>query len=166
MPDVSSFTMKSQSRAGRIPQLQYFLLPYVGQILRSSKANFLECRHGEVHPRSLKPRYRRPRTTGEEARRRAGGPVKRGMEEREDRPNAVTPITLRLPREHRICQVTITSYTRWPFLNRRSALPRMGHVLHPKSAHNRVLCATAAGSIRDVLRCFGVGLMVPTKTTL
>jgi hypothetical protein len=31
----------------------------------------------------------------------------------------VTSITLRLPREHRICQVTITIYTRWPFLDCR-----------------------------------------------
>jgi hypothetical protein len=50
-----------------------------------------------------------------------GRPGKREKEEREDRPNAVTPITLRLPRELRLCQVTIFSYTRWPFLNRPSA---------------------------------------------
>jgi hypothetical protein len=50
-----------------------------------------------------------------------GRPRKRGKEEREDRPNAVTPITLLLPREHRLCQVTIISYTRWPFLDRPSA---------------------------------------------
>jgi hypothetical protein len=38
-----------------------------------------------------------------------------------DRPNAVTLITLRLPRELRICQVAIIDYTRWPF--RRIHLP-------------------------------------------
>ena len=53
--------------------------------------------------------------------RRGGGPIIRGKEEREDRPNAVTPITLRLPRELRLCQVTIIIYTRWPFLNGPSA---------------------------------------------
>ena len=36
-----------------------------------------------------------------------------------DRPNAVTLIILRLPRELRLCQVAIIGYTRWPFLNRR-----------------------------------------------
>jgi hypothetical protein len=41
-----------------------------------------------------------------------------GKEKREDRPNAVALITLRLPRVLRICQVAIISYTRWPFLNR------------------------------------------------
>jgi hypothetical protein len=35
----------------------------------------------------------------------------------EDRPNAVTLMTLRLPRVFRLCQLAIISYTRWPFLN-------------------------------------------------
>ena len=38
-----------------------------------------------------------------------------------DRPNAVTPITLRLPREFRLCQVAIIINTRWPFLPLPSA---------------------------------------------
>jgi len=48
--------------------------------------------------------------------KKRGRPAKRRKEEREDRPNAVTLITLRLPRELRLCHVTIISYTRWPFL--------------------------------------------------
>src|SRR5215208_5375988 len=47
----------------------------------------------------------------------------------EDRPNAVTLISLRPPRESRLCQVTIISYTRWPFLNPtqlRSGGPTLG----------------------------------------
>ncbi len=52
-------------------------------------------------------------------------------EEREDRPSAVIPITLRLRREPRLCQAAITTYTRWPFLDSRSApvrrtFPRKG----------------------------------------
>jgi hypothetical protein len=35
----------------------------------------------------------------------------------EDRPNAVTLMTLRLPRVFRLCHLAIISYTRWPFLN-------------------------------------------------
>jgi hypothetical protein len=58
---------------------------------------------------------------GQRGSKISGRPGKRGKEEREDRPNAVTPITLLLPREHRLCQVTIISYTRWPFLNHPSA---------------------------------------------
>jgi hypothetical protein len=58
------------------------------------------------------------------ASKKSGRPGKRGKEERVDRPNAVTPITLRLPRELRLCQLAIISYTRWPFLNRRSATVR------------------------------------------
>jgi hypothetical protein len=53
--------------------------------------------------------------------KKRGGPVIRGKEDREDRPNAVTPITLRLRTELRLCQVTIISYTRCPFLNHPSA---------------------------------------------
>ena len=49
-----------------------------------------------------------------------------GKEEREDRPNAVTLITLRLPTEMRLCQVAIISYTRWPL----SAIPG-GHFSIP-----------------------------------
>ena len=49
-------------------------------------------------------------------RKKRGGPLKGKGEEREDRPNAVTLLTLRLPRELRLCQLTITIYTRWPFL--------------------------------------------------
>jgi hypothetical protein len=52
--------------------------------------------------------------------KKRGGPAK-GERKREDRPNAVTPITLLLPREHRLCQVTIISYTSWTFLDRPSA---------------------------------------------
>ena len=58
------------------------------------------------------------------ASKKRGGPVIRGKKEREDRPNAVTSITLLLPTEHHLCQVTIISYTRWPFLNRRTAPAR------------------------------------------
>jgi hypothetical protein len=53
--------------------------------------------------------------------KKRGRPGKWGKEEREDRPNAVTPITLLLPTELRLCQVTIIRYTRWPSLNRPSA---------------------------------------------
>src|SRR5918993_1907855 len=48
----------------------------------------------------------------------------KGKGRSEDRPNAVTLITLRLLRELRLCQVAIINYTRWPFLNRRSASVR------------------------------------------
>jgi hypothetical protein len=48
--------------------------------------------------------------------KKRGGPVKWEKEETEDRPNAVTLITLRLPIEMRLCQVAIIIYTRWPFL--------------------------------------------------
>jgi hypothetical protein len=61
------------------------------------------------------------RTASEPARRERGRPGKRVREEREDRPNAVIPITLRLQREPRLCQLTITTYARWPFLVRRLA---------------------------------------------
>jgi hypothetical protein len=44
-------------------------------------------------------------------------------EESEVCPITVTPITLLLPTEHRLCQVTIIRYTRWPFLNRPSEPP-------------------------------------------
>ena len=40
--------------------------------------------------------------------KKRGGPVIRGKKEREDRPNAVTLITLRLPRDMRLCQVAIS----------------------------------------------------------
>jgi hypothetical protein len=55
------------------------------------------------------------RTAGEEVRR--GGGLVKGERRREDRPNAVILRTLRLRRGLRLCQVTIISYTRWPFLN-------------------------------------------------
>jgi len=81
--------------------------------------NFLERRQ---KAKFSKVPSRQPGKASESARRE-GGPVKgkRGKEEREDRPNAVTLITLRLPRELRLCQVAIISYTRWLFLNRPSA---------------------------------------------
>jgi hypothetical protein len=44
----------------------------------------------------------------------------KGKGRNEDRPNAVTLITLRLLRELRLCQVAIINYTRWPFLTRRA----------------------------------------------
>src|SRR5918995_7309307 len=56
-----------------------------------------------------------------------GRPVKWEKEEREDRPNAVTRITLRLQTEMRLCQVAIIGYTRWPFLNRPSAPVRRSY---------------------------------------
>ena len=56
-----------------------------------------------------------------QGRNKSGRSGKRGKEEREDRPNAVTLITLRGPRELRLCQLTIITYTRGPFLRRRSA---------------------------------------------
>jgi hypothetical protein len=59
------------------------------------------------------------RSAGEEAIRE-GGSVKEERR-RENRPNAVTPITLRLRRELCLCQVTIISYTSWPFLKVRLA---------------------------------------------
>jgi hypothetical protein len=48
----------------------------------------------------------------------------------------VTLITLRLQREFRLCQVTITSYTRWPFLDRGSAPVRSGQGLQMKAVHS------------------------------
>jgi hypothetical protein len=62
------------------------------------------------------PRSSRTKTATEQART-GGGPLKRGKEERGP-PNAVTLITLLLPRELRLCQVTIIICTRWPFLSR------------------------------------------------
>jgi hypothetical protein len=76
--------------------------------------DFIERRNAEVQHSPLQTTQDRQRGS-----KKRGGPVIRGKEEREDRPNAVTPITLRLPTEMRLCQVTIIRYTRWPFLNRR-----------------------------------------------
>jgi len=68
--------------------------------------NFCELRYGEVQHRPV------PDSPGSPARKQEEGAARyRRMEEREDCPNAVTLITLRLPRELRICQVTIISYT-------------------------------------------------------
>jgi len=61
----------------------------------------------------------------------------------EDRPNAVTLITLRLPRVFRLCQLAIVSFTRWPFLN--PTQPRSDKA-HPRRAiirargTNKVFC--------------------------
>jgi hypothetical protein len=79
--------------------------------LNSVKAKFVCEAHSPV--RKAKERLR--------GSKKGGRPGKRGKEEREDRPNVVTPITLRLQRELRLCQVTIIIYTRWPFLDRPSA---------------------------------------------
>src|SRR5215203_134520 len=78
---------------------------------------------------SIAPRSRRPRRAGEEPRRE-GGPVKGKRGKEESRPNAVTLITLLQPRELCLCQVTIISYTRWPFLNRPSE-PPPGEYMEP-----------------------------------
>ena len=79
---------------------------------------FLELRHGEV-------RYcPAPDDPGPPAtKQQQGWPVKGEKEEGEDRPNAVTLLTLRSQREFRLCQVAIIGYTRWPFLDRPSAHP-------------------------------------------
>ena len=87
-------------------------------------ANFVELRKGEV-------RYSlAPDNPGPPARKQEEGrPVKWEKEETEDRPNAVTLITLRLPTEMRLCQVAIIGYTSWPFLNPtqlRSGGPTLG----------------------------------------
>src|SRR5829696_6494557 len=79
--------------------------------------NFGELRQCEVqHSSPIQTAQARQRGS-----KKRGRPGKRGKKEREDRPNAVTPITLLLRIEHRICQVTIIIYTRWPFLDRPSA---------------------------------------------
>jgi hypothetical protein len=83
--------------------------------------SFPERRHGEVRLQSPKLRSREPRTSSEETRRE-GGPLKRGKKERGP-PQRCDTYNLELPTEHRLCQVTMISYTRWPFLNRPSEPP-------------------------------------------
>jgi hypothetical protein len=79
---------------------------------------FLELRYGEVQYCPAPDDPGPPATKQQEGR-----PVKWEKEEREDRPNAVTLITLRAQTGLCICQVAIIGYTRWPFLDRPSALP-------------------------------------------
>jgi hypothetical protein len=74
---------------------------FVLNVIKQTSENSVKAKFSKVSSRQ-------PRSASEEART-AGGPAKRGKEEREDRPNAVTLITLRLPGEHRLCQVAIIS---------------------------------------------------------
>jgi hypothetical protein len=76
---------------------------------------FRKRRRGEVRY-SLAPDDPGPPAT----KQQEGRPVKWGKEQRVDRPNAVTLLTLRLPTQMRLCQVAIMIYTRWPFLDRPS----------------------------------------------
>src|SRR5215218_4049462 len=65
-----------------------------------------------------------PDGPGSPARKERGRPAGNRERRREDRPNAVTLITLRLRRQLHICQVAIINYARQPFLSRERPEPR------------------------------------------
>ena len=101
------------TRYGRGPSPSVLVGPCVPHITARFPAH--KVRKAKFGIASLQTTQDRRRPTN-----KRGGPVKGEKEEREDRPNAVTLIILRLPTGLRICQVAIIGYTRWPFLDRPS----------------------------------------------
>ena len=101
----------------------------------------LSCRTGRTSEISVKAKFGIAPIQTVQDRRSGNKQVRaarlKGKGRSEDRPNAVTLITLRLLRELRLCQVAIINYTRWPFLNRRSASVRR---TYPRRAITRPAC--------------------------
>jgi len=85
--------------------------------------------------------------------KKRGRPALKGEMKKEDRKNAVTLITLRLPTEMRLCQLTIISYTRWPFLflNRGSTTVQSTKIANGLIVFQGVLCAITEDESGNVL---------------
>ncbi len=116
----------------RITKMRYLLLACIAWSLRPD---------GRTSEISVKAKFGIAPVQTVHDRRRGSKQVRavrlKGKGRSEDRPNAVTLITLRLLRELRLCQVAIINYTRWPFLNRRSASVRR---TYPRRAITRPAC--------------------------